>query len=83
MTDNIQGNVSTIAVMIWTILCPYISQYVSQEVFMAIFGLIIVLWSAYNPNSFAWLGNKIRPPVVDEYADGLNPEYSSGDDDGE
>ena len=55
--DNVQGNVSTIGVMIWTILCPYISQYVSQEVFLAIFGLLIVLWSAYNPNTFKVLGN--------------------------
>lgn len=58
--ENIQGNLSTIGVIIWTILCPYISPYVSQEVFLAIFGLIIVLWSAYHPNTFEIFGNAVK-----------------------
>ena len=78
--DNIQGNVSTIGVMIWTVLCPYISQYVSQDVFLAIFGLLIVLWSAYNPNTFEWLGNGIKKTVVDGEEPVLNDEYEVGDD---
>ena len=81
--DNIQGNVSTIGVMIWTILCPYISQYVSQEVFLAIFGLLIVLWSAYNPNTFKCLGNGKTETIVDSEEPVLNDEYEAiGDDDG-
>lgn len=79
--DNVQGNVSTIGVMIWTILCPYISQYVSQEVFLAIFGLLIVIWSAYNPNTFAIFGNKEEPVTIDSEEPVLNDEYEVGEDD--
>ena len=81
--DNIQGNVSTIGVMIWTILCPYVSQYVSQEVFLAVFGLLIVIWSAYNPNTFAIFGNNKAEQTVDSKEPVLNDEYeTTGDDDG-
>lgn len=81
--ENIQGNVSTIGVMVWTILCPYISQYVSQEVFLAIFGLLIVIWSAYNPNTFAIFKNNTKPTTVDSEEPVLNDEYeTTGDDDG-
>ena len=81
--DNIQGNVSTIAVAIYALLAPYIAQYVSEDVFLAIVGLILVLWSAYNPNSFAILGNstKTEKPVGEEDLI-LNDEYTTGDDDG-
>ena len=78
--DNIQGNVSTIGVIIWTILCPYISQYVSQEVFLAIFGLLIVIWSAYNPNTFEVFGNGIKKTSIDSEEPVLNDEYELGDD---
>lgn len=77
--DNLQGNISTIGVMIWTILCPYISQYVSQEVFLAIFGLLIVIWSAYNPNSFKIFGNDA--PSIDGEEPVLNDEYECDDND--
>lgn len=80
--ENAQGNISTVGVMIWTILCPYISQYVSQEVFLAIFGLLIVIWSAYNPNTFAIFNNNTEPKTVDSEEPVLNDEYeSAGDDD--
>ena len=77
--DNLQGNISTIGVMIWTILCPYISQYVSQEVFLAIFGLLIVIWSAYNPNSFKIFGNDT--PSINSEEPVLNDEYECDDND--
>ena len=80
--DNLQGNVSTIAVFIYAILAPYIAQYVSQEAFIAICGLIVVLWSAYNPNTFAFLGN--AKPAIDTEETVLNDEYEFGvDDDGQ
>ncbi len=80
--DNIQGNVSTIAVAIYALLAPYIAQYVSEDVFLAIVSLILVIWSAYNPNSFAILGNaKTKEPVEEEDLI-LNDEYTTGDDDG-
>lgn len=80
--DNVQGNVSTIAVMIWTVICPFVSQYVSQEQFLAIFGLLIVLWSAYNPNTFKILGNALEKVRIDLTEPVLNDEYESGDGDG-
>ena len=81
--DNVQGNVSTIAVAVYALLAPYISQYISQEVFLAIFGLILVIWSAYHPNSFAIFGNnktEDKSETAEEYEDVLNPEYTAGDD---
>jgi hypothetical protein len=78
--DNIQGNVSTIAVFIYTILAPYIAQYISQEVFLAIFGLILVLWSAYNPNTFKFLGNDKPAFALEDEEVVLNDEYECDDD---
>jgi hypothetical protein len=78
--DNIQGNVSTIAVFIYTILAPYIAQYISQEVFLALFGLILVLWSAYNPNTFKFLGNDKPAFTLEDEEMILNDEYECDDD---
>ena len=77
--DNIQGNLSTIFVAIYAVLAPYIAQYVSQEVFVAICGLILVIWSAYNPNTFKIFGNQIStPPELQE----IITEDDNNDDDG-
>ena len=85
-----KGNISTIVAMLWTILCPYISQYVSQDAFISICGIIIIVWSACNPNSFEIFGNavdktiKTKPDtgIFDNDAPVLNDEYESSDDDG-
>lgn len=77
--DNLQGNISTIAVFIYTILAPYIAQYISQEVFLAIFGVILVLWSAYHPNTFKFLGNDKKPFTLEEERV-LNDEYECDED---
>ena len=78
--DNIQGNVSTIAVFIYTILAPYIAQYISQEVFLALFGLLLVLWSAYYPNTFKFLGNDKPAFTLENEEMVLNDEYECDDD---
>lgn len=62
MDDNIQGNLSTIILLIYIIISPYIESLgITQSLFMescyAIIGLIIAIWSAYNPNTFEILGN--------------------------
>jgi len=72
--DNVQGNVSTIAVAVYALLAPYIAQYISQEVFLALIGLLLVLWSAYNPNSFAILGNA-KEQTLETEESVLNDEY--------
>ena len=85
-----KGNISTIVAMLWTILCPYISQYVSQDAFISICGIIIIVWSACNPNTFEIFGNavdktiKTEPDtgIFDNDAPVLNDEYESSDDDG-
>lgn len=77
--DNLQGNISTIGVMLWAILCPYISQYVTQEVFLAIFGLILVIWSAYNPNTFKIFGNAVKKVTSAGGEPVLNDEHTTGD----
>lgn len=59
--DNLTGNISTIAVWIYVILAPYISQYITQDVFIALVGVIIAVWSSANPNDFAFLNNDIKP----------------------
>lgn len=77
-----QGNISTIVSMLWIILSPYLAQYVTQEAFIAICGLIIIVWSACNPNSFEVFGNATKKVIkTDETV--LNDEYeTTGDEDG-
>ncbi len=77
--DLNQGNIATIGVMIWTIISPYIAQYVSQEVFLAIFGLIIVIWSAYNPNTMKFFNNQPPETVIETEETVLNDEYECDD----
>lgn len=81
---NIEGNISTIAVWAYVILAPYIAQYVSQEVFIALVGIIIAIWSSANPNTFKFLKNDIKPCECSCGAEEtvLNDEYTT-DIDGE
>ena len=74
-----QGNISTIIAMLWTILSPYIAQYVTQDAFISICGLIIIVWSACNPNTFEAFGNAVNKTIkTDETV--LNPEYECDED---
>ena len=76
--NNIQGNLSTILVWIYVIIAPYIATYMSEDQFVtimtAVVGLSITIWSAYNPNSFEFLGNKAEE-VVETEEDLINDEY--------
>ena len=76
--NNLEGNLSTILVWIYVIIAPYIATYMSQDQFVtimtAIVGLIITIWSAYNPNSFKFLGNAEETKVETE-EDLINDEY--------
>ena len=74
-----KGNISTIVSMLWIILCPYISQYVTQEAFISICGLIIIVWSACNPNTFEIFGNAVNKTIRTEETV-LNDEYELEDD---
>ena len=58
-----EGNISTIAAWIYDIIGPtYLATYgIDQGTFtvllVIIIGVIINVWSSYNPNTFAFLGN--------------------------
>ena len=84
MSDtNLEGNLSTVAVWLYVILAPYISQYVSQEVFIALLGIILAVWSSANPNDFKFLkNNKTCTCSCGAEETVLNDEYTS-DVDGE
>lgn len=73
-----EGNISTVIGMLWVILCPYISQYVTQEAFIAICGLTIIIWSACNPNTFKIFGNAVDKTIQSDEPV-LNPEYECDD----
>lgn len=78
---NLTGNISTIAVWIYVILAPYIATYISQEVFLALVGIIIAIWSSSNPNDFKFLGNEKQCDCNCEMEETvLNDEYLSPND---
>lgn len=77
--DNFKGNSTTILALIWTVLCPYISQYVSQDVFMALCGAIIIAVSAYYPNTMKMFGNNTNT-LEETDPQVLNREYETVDD---
>ena len=55
-TDDWQGNVSTILKFAYMLLAPYIAEILTEDQFtvigVAVVGLIIAIWDAYNPNTF-------------------------------
>ena len=63
MIEITEGNISTIAAWIYGIIGPtYLATYgIDQGIFtvllVIIIGVIINVWSSYNPNRFAFLGN--------------------------
>ena len=77
--DNLHGNLSTVLVWIYVIIAPYIATYMSQDQFVtimtAVVGLIITIWSAYNPNSFKFLDN--APEEIETKETVLNDEYEA------
>ena len=83
--DEIIGNVTTIGkILICAFGTPSMVSFVSSNeyiIFMgALFGLI---WAFYDSKYFnTFFGTKdTEIPPVEEYQDGLNPEYTTGDDD--
>lgn len=75
--ENLEGNISTILVWIYVIIAPYIAQYMTQDQFItiatALIGLLLTIWSAYNPNTFKFLGNEPKEISNEEIV--LNDEY--------
>lgn len=81
MTDtNLTNNLSTIAVWVWVIVSPYIADYFTQDqfvtLFVAIIGLILAVYSSYNPNTFKFLGNDANCTCNTETCETvMNDEY--------
>lgn len=61
MIDDWKNNVSTVAVLVYGVLSPYLAQYLSAEQFsalcIALVSIVLVLYSAKHPNTFKALGN--------------------------
>ena len=61
MTDDWKNNVSTVAVLVYGVLSPYLAQYLSADQFsalcIALVSIVLVLFSAKHPNTFKALGN--------------------------
>ena len=80
MTDtNLTNNLSTIAVWVWVIVSPYIADYFTQDqfvtLFVALFGLILAVYSSYHPNKLKWLGNDTCNCENENCETVLNDEY--------
>ena len=88
MTDDWKNNVSTIAVLLYGVLSPYLAQYLSQEQFSALFiaivSIVLVLYSAKHPNTFESLGNAKCGDCDCDGETVLNDEYETDpNDDGD
>ena len=88
--NNLQGNLSTIILFIYILISPYIeslgiTQSMFSEVSFAIIGLIIAIWSAYNPNNLKIFGNdkKNCQCMVSTDETVMNDEYETPIDDEE
>ena len=86
--NNWEGNVSTILTWIWVIVAPYLADYFTQDQFVAvglsIVGIIIAVWSSYNPNTFGFLKNDKSECEcgIETEEKVLNDEYEVADEDG-
>ncbi len=84
--DNWQGNASTILMIIWVALSPYIADYLNQDQFLmlglSLIGVALKLIDAYYPNTFAIFKNDVCT-CNNETEDCLvlNDEYEVANDD--
>ena len=87
MTDDWKNNVSTVAVLIYGVLSPYLAQYLSADQFsalcIALVSIVLVLYSAKHPNTFDCFGNGKCDCDCEETV--LNDDYEldPNDDDGD
>ena len=61
MTDDWKNNVSTVAVLVYGVLSPYLAQYLSAEEFsafcIALVSIVLVWYSEKHPNTLKAFGN--------------------------
>ena len=79
MTDDWKNNVSTVAVLLYGVLSPYLAQYLSADQFsalcIALVSIVLVLYSAKHPNTFEALGNGKCDGNCDCEETVMNDEY--------
>lgn len=79
MIDDWKNNVSTVAVLLYGVLSPYLAQYLSAEEFsalcIALVSIVLVLYSAKHPNTFKALGNGKCDGNCDCEETVMNEEY--------
>lgn len=77
MDNDLKNNLSTVAVLVYGVLSPYLAQYLSADqfsaLFIAIISIVLVLYSAKNPNTLKCLGNSCDDCNCEERV--LNDEY--------
>lgn len=77
MDNDLKSNLSTMAVILYGILSPYLAQYLSSEqfsaLFIAVFGTILIVFSAKNPNKLKIFGND-NATVTENEEDLINEE---------
>ena len=61
MTDDWKNNVSTVAVLLYGVLSPFLAQYLSAEQFsalcIALVSIVLVVYSEKHPNTLKAFGN--------------------------
>ena len=79
MADDWKNNVSTVAVLVYGVLSPYLAQYLSADQFsalcIALVSIVLVLYSAKHPNTFSVLGNGKCDDNCNYEETVLNDEY--------
>ena len=87
MIDDWKNNVSTVAVLLYGVLSPYLAQYLSAEQFsalcIALVSIVLVLYSAKHPNTFSALGNGKCNGDCDCEETVMNEEYEINSVDGD
>jgi len=81
MENDLKNNISTVLVLVYGIISPYIAQYLSQEQFsalgLAIISIALVIFSARNPNTMKIFGNDDTCDCIVNEDKVLNDEYES------
>lgn len=79
MNDELKNNLSTIAVLCYAVLSPYIAQYLTADQFsalvVAVTGVLLVVYSARHPNTMEVFGNNKGCDCENEEII-LNEEYT-------
>jgi len=81
--DAFVGNITTIGkfILLATGTPSLVSFASSNDYIILISAIFGVVWAFYDSKYFNTFFKRNAVPVADEYSDGLNPEYTTGDED--